>query len=147
MSGDGLGDAGHRQRGVALAALIGCAFLEVLGAVGHDPQVALGVVDHRDDHAAGAEVEAELHGDQHDREQDADQRHGQPDPIVEQIAERQRQNHVDTKSPLLDVRNFGDPSWPPRRIRLCRAVPQNRGNAVSAAQRCGPERRMSAIVI
>ena len=96
-SGIGADDAGRGQRHIALARADRLRLLEVLGAVGHDPQVAVGAVDHGDDHAAGAEIEAELHGNQHDGEQNPDQRHGEADAVVEQIAKGQRKGHRDAE--------------------------------------------------
>jgi hypothetical protein len=81
--------------GTALATPDGLGFLEILGAVGHDPQVAVGALDGGDDHAAGAQIEPELYRNEDDREQNADQRHGQADAIVKQVANGQGQGHRD----------------------------------------------------
>ena len=94
---NGADDARRGKRHIALTGPDRLRLLEILGAVGHDPQVAVGAVDHGDDHAARAEVEAELHGNQHDRKQNPDQRHGEADAVVEQIAKGQRKGHRDAE--------------------------------------------------
>ena len=70
------------------------AILEALGAERRDPQIRIGMVDVGRDHAAGAQVKSKLHGDEHDREQDADQRHDEANAVVEQVAEGERQDHL-----------------------------------------------------
>jgi len=87
---NGARHVGVGERHVALAGADGLRLLEVLGAVGHDPKVAIGLVDHGDDHAARAQIETELHGHQHNGEQDPDQRHHQADAVMEQVTKGQR---------------------------------------------------------
>ena len=54
---------------------------------------ALARIDVGGDHVAGAEVETELHGDEHDGKQNADQRDRKTDAVVKQISEGKRQDH------------------------------------------------------
>ena len=67
---------------------------------GDDPQVGLGLVEHGGDAVLGAEVDAELHRHQHDREDDADQRHDQAQAIMEQIAIGELGDHRHGLAPL-----------------------------------------------
>ncbi len=89
------GDAGNGQGLLLLVAEQGW-ILEAFGALAHDPQIGVGVIDHCRHHAAEAEIEAHLHHDQHDRKHDADRRGGKAKAVLEQVArgEREIQRHV-----------------------------------------------------
>ncbi len=69
------------------------AVLEALGAEHGDEEVGFRRIDVGGDHVAGAEVQAELHGNEHDRKQNADQSDRQTDAVMEQIAKGKGQDH------------------------------------------------------
>ena len=77
------------ERAKALALVEQGRILEAFGAARHDPEVGVGMVDHDRDHALEAHIETHLHGHQHDREHDADDGRDQPQPIVNQVPERE----------------------------------------------------------
>ena len=66
------------------------AVFERLGAERGNPKITICLVDVGRDHAARTEIKAELNGNQHDREQNSDQRHGQSNTIVDEIAQSER---------------------------------------------------------
>ena len=87
-------DARRRQRLMPLARRQQhAAVLEALGAEHGDPQIGFGGIDVGSDHVAGAEVEAELHGNEHDGKQNADQRDRETDAVMKQITKGKRQDH------------------------------------------------------
>ena len=56
--------------------------LEAFGFGGHDPEIGLGVVDHRRDHGLEAQEDSELNGDEHDREDDPNDCGDQSNPVM-----------------------------------------------------------------
>ena len=60
--------------------------IEALRSERHHPEVALGIVQHGRDHGFGADIEAALHGNEHDREDDAGERDDEAQAVVEEIA-------------------------------------------------------------
>ena len=90
-----MGDTGHGEGGMPLRRRQqDTAFLEALGAEGSDPQFAPRMLDRAEDDLARAEVQAQLHGNQHDREQDADQRDDEAHAVMEQVANGQGEYHL-----------------------------------------------------
>ena len=88
-------DCGHaidRQQAVPQSGAEKREILEVFGSTGNDPEVGRGVIDHRRDHAAEAEVKAHLHHHQHHRKNDAHERGHKAKPILEKISRRQRKD-------------------------------------------------------
>ena len=89
-------DARRRQRLVALArGQQHAAVLEALGAVEGDPKIGLRMIDVGRDDLARPQIEAELHRDQHDGEQDAHERHRQGERGRETDCERQASGSSD----------------------------------------------------
>src|SRR5690606_3698480 len=85
--------ARHGKDSVALAAGEKARLLEALGAESGDPDLAMRVIDHRDDHLAGALVEPELNGNQHNGKKNADERNREAHAVMNEVAERKRQYH------------------------------------------------------
>ncbi len=95
-SGSALATPGNRLIGALLARVEERGILEALGAVAHDPEIGVGMVDHPRDHLAEAEIEAHLHHHQHDGKDDADHGRDEAQPVMKQIArgEREIQRHA-----------------------------------------------------
>ena len=74
--------------------------VEALGAERNDPKVGLGIVEHGGYAVFRAEVEAELHGHQHDGEHDAGERDDEAQTIVEEIAIGELGDHRHRPPPL-----------------------------------------------
>ena len=91
----GVGDARCRQHGILLVADQQRGIIEALGAERHDPQVALRLVEHGGDHAFRTDIQAALHGDEHDGEDDTGERHDEAQAVVEEIPVGQLGRHLD----------------------------------------------------
>ena len=67
--------------------------LEVLRALGDDPEIRVGVADDDGGGVGEAQKESELHGDQHHGEDDADQGDDEAGAIVGQVAPSEQPGH------------------------------------------------------
>jgi hypothetical protein len=52
------------------------------------------MIDHANDHLPRPKVETKLHGDEHNSEENADERHGEARPIVKQVSYGEGEYHL-----------------------------------------------------